>query len=102
MRGEDSCADRPVREAFFEWSSARVIVWHHDQCVTSALALFRHMRKIEAIAECARIIHEKSFESLREEITSDPIDTLQQFPYIGPATKHNVISNCALDRCMFF
>jgi hypothetical protein len=82
-----------IGEAFFEWSSAREIVWHHNQCVTSAMALFRHKRKIEAIAECARIIHEKSFESLREELTSDPIDALQQFPYIGPATSYHVAKN---------
>jgi hypothetical protein len=82
-----------IGEAFFDWSSAEVIVLNHDQCVSSAVALFRHTRKIEAIAQCARIIYEKGFESLREEITSNPIDVLQQFPYIGPATSYHVAKN---------
>jgi len=82
-----------IGEAFFEWSSAEVIVLHRDQCVSSALVLFGHKRKIEAIAQCARIIYEKGFESLRKELTSDPIHALQQFPYIGPATSYHVAKN---------
>jgi endonuclease III len=82
-----------IGEAFFEWSSAEAIVRHHDQCVSSALVLFGHKRKIEAIAKCARIIYEKGFELLRKELTSDPIDALQQFPYIGPATSYHVAKN---------
>jgi hypothetical protein len=82
-----------IGEAFFEWSSTEAIVRHRDQCVSSALVLFGHKRKIEAIAQCARIIYEKGFESLRKELTSDPIAALQQFPYIGPATSYHVAKN---------
>src|SRR5258708_2795390 len=82
-----------IGEAFFEWSSAEVIVRHHTQCVNSALPLFGHKRKIEAIAQCARIIYEKGFELVRKELTSNPIDALQQFPYIGPATSYHVAKN---------
>jgi len=82
-----------ISEAFFHWSSAEEIVCHHDRCVSSALALFRHKGKIEAIAHCARIIYEKGFESLRKELTSNPIDALQQFPYIGPATSFHIAKN---------
>jgi len=82
-----------ISEAFFQWSSAEEIVWHHEQCVSSAFALFRHKGKIEAIAQCALIIHEKGFVSLRNELTSNPIDALQQFPYIGPATSYHVAKN---------
>jgi hypothetical protein len=82
-----------IGQAFFEWSSAEVIVWHHDQCVREAMALFGHRQKIEAIAKCAHIIHEKGFELLREELTFSPIDALQQFPYIGPATSYHMAKN---------
>src|SRR5260370_32706498 len=82
-----------IGQAFFEWSSAEVIVWHHDQCVRAALSLFGHRRKIEAIARCAHIIYEKSFALLRKELTCSPIDALQQFPYIGPATSYHVAKN---------
>jgi hypothetical protein len=82
-----------IGQAFFEWTSAEVIVWHHDQCVEAAMALFGHRGKIEAIAKCAHIIYEKGFELLHEELTSSPIDALQQFPFIGPATSHHVAKN---------
>jgi 3-methyladenine DNA glycosylase Tag len=82
-----------ISDAFFGWSSAEVIVYYRAHCVSSALVLFGHKGKIEAIAECARIIYEKGFESLRRELASDPIDALQQFPYIGPATSYHVAKN---------
>jgi hypothetical protein len=56
-------------------------------------ALFGHRRKIEGIAKCANIIREKGFESLRTELTFSPIEALQQFPYIGPATSYHMAKN---------
>jgi hypothetical protein len=82
-----------IGEAFFDWYSAEVIVRHREQCINSALAWFHHQGKIEAIAECARIIHEKGFCAMSKELASDPIVALQQFPYIGPATSYHVAKN---------
>lgn len=82
-----------VSEAFFDWCSAEEIVGHHEQCVSSALVSFRHEGKIKAIAQCARIIHEKGFPSICDELASDPINVLQRFPYIGPATSYHVAKN---------
>src|SRR5277367_5724179 len=82
-----------ISECFFEWSSAEMIILHRDQCVRSAMALFGHRRKIEAIAKCAHIIREKGFELLRKELTFSPIEALQQFPYIGPATSYHMAKN---------
>lgn len=94
MRGAVIQAKFPyISEAFLHWSSAEEIVWHKESCVSSALVFFRHEKKIEAIAQCARIIHEKGFSSLLEEIAPDPIRALQQFPYIGPTTSYHVAKN---------
>ena len=82
-----------ISQAFFHWSSAEEIVWNRQECINSALAFFQHKPKIEAIAQCAQIIYAKGFESLRQELRSNPIDTLQQFPYIGPATSYHVAKN---------
>jgi hypothetical protein len=82
-----------ISEAFFHWSSAEEIVWHHERCVSSALVFFRHERKIEAIARCARIIHEQGFGPLRDELALDPIAALQRFPYMGPATSYHAAKN---------
>ena len=82
-----------ISEAFFNWSSAEEIVWHHERCVSSALVFFRHERKIEAIAQCARIVHAKGFGTLREELALNPIAVLQKFPYMGPATSYHAAKN---------
>src|SRR6266404_907181 len=82
-----------ISAAFFHWSSAEEIVWHHERCVSSALVFFRHEGKIEAIAQCARIVHEKGFVPLRDELALDPITALQKFPYMGPATSYHAAKN---------
>jgi hypothetical protein len=85
-----------IGQAFFDWASAQEIVWHRDHCVRTALPFFRHEGKIEAIAQSAQIIYSKGFEVLRDEIVRDPIGTLRQFPYIGPATSFHMAKNIGL------
>lgn len=85
-----------ITHAFFEWASAQEIVLHRDHCIRTALPFFWHERKIEAIAQSAQIIYSKGFEVLRDEIAYDPIGTLRQFPYIGPATSFHVAKNIGL------
>lgn len=82
-----------VSEAFLHWTSAGEIVCYQEKCIAAALKVFHHKRKIQAIAQCARIVHETGFHSLRENLESDPISLLQQFPYIGPATSLHVAKN---------
>lgn len=85
-----------IGEAFFDWASAREIVWYRDHCVRSALLCFRNERKIEAIAQSAQIIDAKGFEALREDIARNPIAALQQFPYIGPTTSFHMAKNIGI------
>lgn len=85
-----------ISEAFFDWASAHQIVLHRDNCVRSALLLFRNKRKIEAIAQGAQIMYEKGFEVLREDIECDPILALRRFPYIGPTTSFHMAKNIGL------
>jgi hypothetical protein len=82
-----------IGEAFLDWSSAHEITHRQQECVTAALVHFGHRAKMKAIVDCACIIQEKGFESLRRELKADPINTLQQFPYIGPATSYHVAKN---------
>jgi hypothetical protein len=85
-----------IGKAFFDWASAQQIVSHRDHCIRAALPFFRHERKIEAIAQSAQIVFSKGFEVLRDEIACDPIGTLRQFPYIGPATSYHMAKNIGL------
>lgn len=82
-----------VSEAFFHWTAAREIVCHQERCIAAALEVFRHARKIQAIAQCARIVHEAGFESMLERLHSDAVNVLQEFPYIGPVTSLHVAKN---------
>jgi hypothetical protein len=85
-----------ISHSFFEWASAQEIVLHRDHCIRTALPFFWHQRKIEAIAQSAQIIYSKGFEVLRDEIAHDPIGTLRQFPYLGPATSFHLAKNIGL------
>lgn len=82
-----------ISEAFFHWASAGQIVFHQERCVGSALAVFCHERKIQAIAQCARIVHETGFQPFLERLHSDTLGVLQEFPYIGPVTCLHVAKN---------
>ncbi len=85
-----------ISEAFLGWVSAHQIVSQRDHCVRLALLCFRHKPKMEAIAQCAGIIHEKGFAAVRHEIDRDPIAALRQFPYLGPATSFHMAKNIGL------
>lgn len=82
-----------ISEAFFHWTSAGEIVCHQERCIATALAVFCHERKIQAIAQCARIVHDTGFQPLLERLHSDTLSVLQQFPYIGPVTSLHVAKN---------
>lgn len=85
-----------ISDAFFNWVSAKKIVWSCNYCIQSALNCFHNERKIGAIAQCAQIIYTKGFKILQDEIVNDPITALQQFPYIGPATSYHIAKNIGL------
>ena len=79
--------------AFLDWSSAREIVLREKECVDAALKFFGHKGKMNAIAGCARIVHTKGFHTLQQEMKSDALLTLKQFPYIGPVTSYHLAKN---------
>jgi hypothetical protein len=85
-----------IGKAFRDWVSLQEIVRCSEQCIASALMIFRNTRKIRAIATTAQIIHTKGFEIIRAEIASDPIVALQQFPHIGPVTSFHLAKNIGL------
>ena len=82
-----------IGQAFFDWRCAAVISSRRDECIRQVLKHFRNEPKIRAIATVADIIHAKGFAALQAEITSDPISTLRQFPFIGPRTSYHLAKN---------
>jgi hypothetical protein len=82
---------------FLDWSSATAINDRRAICVATALDVFRSKTKIGAIAECAAIISQKGFFSTHAEISNDPINQLQRFPFIGKITAFHLAKNLGFD-----
>lgn len=82
-----------IAHSFLNWCSAEEIAAHSSQGINSAAACFRHEKKIEAIASCARIIHCRSFYVVRQNILSNPLESLMDFPFIGPITAFHLAKN---------
>lgn len=82
---------------FCDWESASEILDSSEACAISALHVFKHKAKIEAILDVARIIKEAGFESIKRSIQMNPIAELQNFPYIGPITAAHLAKNLGLN-----
>jgi len=85
-----------ISECFFHWSSANKIVRNREDCYNSAIAVFNHHGKMAAIIISSEIIEEVGFESLKKQIRDNPIETLQEFPYIGDVTVFHLAKNIGL------
>lgn len=81
---------------FYDWESAEKIIEMEEFCREFALRYFNNHRKISAIIESARIIAERRFENLKESFKATPIDSLIQFPFIGPITAYHLAKNLGL------
>jgi hypothetical protein len=82
-----------ISESFFWWQSARKIAESTETCCRLACCHFNHQKKIFAIAEVARRVSASGFESVREHITTNPMATLREFPFIGPVTVYHLAKN---------
>lgn len=82
--------------AFLQWRSARAIVEHRTACTDSALKVFKHRPKIEAIAKVAEIVDRLGFDAVKHGIARDGIAFLRQFPFIGPVTCYHLGKNIGL------
>jgi hypothetical protein len=78
---------------FCDWESAREIVVNAARCRSTALAVFRNPRKIDAIIKTANRVDETGFRLLKNAVISNPISELQKFPFIGPITSWHLAKN---------
>jgi hypothetical protein len=85
-----------IARSFLNWGSAEAIVGGSKECIASALLCFRHEGKIQAIAESAYIVHERTFETILDDILEDPFRTLLSFPYVGPTTVFHIAKNIGI------
>lgn len=83
--------------AFLDWVSARAISRHSDHCRRSALSVFGHEGKVDAILAVALEINRVGFGNVRHRVQHEGVDYLQSFPYLGPATSHHLAKNLGME-----
>lgn len=82
---------------FCDWESASAISENERACISSALAVFRNRRKLDAIANTARLIEKRGFGWLKSNFELEPIPTLTSLPFIGRVTAWHLAKNIGLD-----
>jgi hypothetical protein len=82
-----------IKEAFDGFSSAKEISNNAEKFRKSALNHFNNSRKISAIVTAAQAIDKEGFEHFKSRVERDPIEVLQELPYIGPTTSYHLAKN---------
>ena len=85
-----------ITPCFYNWQSADIIINNKQVCFDNAIKIFKNEKKISAIIESAEIIFDRGFNVLKENITSNPIETLRIFPFIGKITVYHLAKNIGL------
>lgn len=85
-----------ISRCFFNWVSAEIIVANEDKCFHEAIRYFNNGSKISAIIKAAKKINSLGFSRLKMMIRENPIETLQDFSYIGPITVYHLAKNIGL------
>ncbi|MCA1600946.1 MAG: hypothetical protein LC776_04655 [Acidobacteria bacterium] len=86
-----------ISDAFLNWTSSEEIVAEKACCRTAALAVFRHVPKVEAILEVASIVAIEGFEAVRRNVEKYGPHHLERFGFIGPTTSLHLAKNLGLD-----
>jgi hypothetical protein len=82
---------------FLDWESASVIYDRRDMCVEAAMRALGNRQKLRAVITTSEKILERGFFGIRSEIYADPLEYLQEFPFIGPATSCHLAKNLGFD-----
>lgn len=83
--------------AFFDFSSAKRILAHKNQCKRLALLAINNEAKIDGIIQTAAEIDAEGFDSFRTEVFSNPTGRLTILPYIGNITCRHLLKNLGFD-----
>ena len=86
-----------ISRAFLDWVNARAIVRRSEHCRQSALSVFAHEGKTEAILFLATVVSRTGFGTMRSRIKEEGVNYLQSFPYLGPATAFHLAKNLGLN-----
>ena len=82
---------------FCDWASAGEIVENAESCFATAIEVFSNDRKISSLIRIAELIHAKGFEQLWSDLQEDPLNRLEELPFIGEVTKWHLAKNLGFD-----
>lgn len=82
---------------FCDWESAKEIVEHRHSCFLTAYSAFKNERKLNAIINVAETICETGFSNFLKSVQENPIQKLQELPFIGPITTWHLAKNLGLN-----
>jgi len=86
-----------ISEAFLHWANARTVVLRAAHCRESAMSVFAHKGKVEAVITVAGEISRLGFNCVHSRIKHDGIAYLKSFPFLGPATANHLAKNLGLN-----
>jgi hypothetical protein len=85
-----------VSRAFFNWSSAELIMTKREACRFNALVAFGNHRKIDAILRIIERIALEGIDKIRQEIASRGIEFIRELPFMGPVTALHLAKNLGM------
>jgi hypothetical protein len=80
-------------KAFFQWSSADLIMTKREACRSDALVTFGNHRKIDAILRIVERVAIEGFDKIHKEIGSRGIEFIRELPFMGPITACHLAKN---------
>ena len=86
-----------ISASFKDWSSSKLITEDAKACVRQALCQFQHVGKISAILFLCKYMDAVGFNEWRPCAFQDPIQSFQEFPFIGPAAACHLAKNLGFD-----
>ncbi len=86
-----------VSLCFCDWETAEAIVLAGDVCCATAMASFSNRAKLSGILAAAKHVNSIGFSNFKKAVLIDPINCLQQLPFIGPITSWHLAKNLGLD-----
>jgi hypothetical protein len=86
-----------ISKAFFNWANANQIVARRVSCRKTALQVFRHEGKIDAILGIASMIDNLGFSDIKLHVQEEGINYIGGLPFMGPATSYHLAKNLGMD-----
>ena len=90
--------DHGLYRAFYEFRNAQIVVEKKDGILVHAMSIFRGRKKLEAMIEVCRIVLERGWKNVRDDLDINGVLALERFPFIGgPVLRYHLGKNIGLD-----